>query len=278
MGVFAKMKRLSDYLTYNDIKILSKILVPNYKETEKLYKTIREDEEILRKMLSDSRLFTYIMKNPKSYMEISPTLLFAILLRHMRNELINHPYTFENNDGDHIVVFDAKDIINLLEKEEALDYLTELLVSFTRIHSFSTIYRIRKGTWRRLKFSDFDIDSLIRFSRTLDENLRFRPFKKVADICLFILGIFPEYVEKHEWPLSFGDRRLASHPKVKKIGFENYGSYYYQKASNMETAYTLGLHDILNYFAENFKIAEKTLNYITDKYLVFHDKKKLFPI
>ena len=176
------------------------------------------------------------------------------------------------------VLCTAKDIINLLEKEEALDYLTELLVSFTRIHSFSTIYRIRKGTWRRLKFSDFDIDSLIRFSRTLDENLRFRPFKKVADICLFILGIFPEYVEKHEWPLSFGDRRLASHPKVKKIGFENYGSYYYQKASNMETAYTLGLHDILNYFAENFKIAEKTLNYITDKYLVFHDKKKLFPI
>jgi len=272
------MNHLSDHLTLNDLKIISKTLVPNYRDREKLYKTIREDEEILRKMLSDNRLFVHIMNNPNSYMEISPTLLFSILLRHMRDEIKKHAYTFENKDGESVVIFDAKDILNLLEKEEALDYLTELLVSFTRIHSFSTMHRIRKGIWRRLKYSDFDIDSLIRFSKTIDEKLRFRPFKKVADICLFILGIFPEYIEKHEWPLSFGDRRLASHPEIRKIGFENYGSYYYQKASNMETAYTLGLHDLLNYFSENFKIAEKTLNYLTSRYLGFHNKKKLFPL
>ena len=272
------MERISDYLTTNDLKLISKILVPNYKDTEKLFKTIREDEEILRKMLSDKRLFNYIMNDPDSYIEISPTLLFSIFLRHMRNELKNHPYTFENSDGESVAIFDAKNILNLLEKEEALDYLTKMLVSFTHIHSFSTMYRIRKGIWRRLRFSDFDIDSLIRFSKTVDKNLRFTPFKKVADICLFILGIFPEYVKKHEWPLSFGDRRFASHPEIRKIGFENYGSYYYQMASNLEPAYQLGMHDILTYFSENFKVAEKTLNYITNNYLGFHNKKKLFPI
>jgi len=272
------MMQISDYLTDNDLKLMGKILMPDYRDKNKLVKILREDKEIFKKMLSDNRLFIYIMNTTNTYMEISPAFLFSVLLRHMKNELITHPYTLENKNGESIAVFDSKSLLNLLEKEKNLDYLTGMLVSFARIHNYSTMHRVKKGIWRRLNFSDFDIDSLIRYSRSLEKKLRFRPFKKVGDICLFILGVFPEYVETHDWPLSFGDRRIASHPKIRKIGFENYGKYYYRTASYMETSYKLGLHDILIYLSENFETAEKTLIYLTNRYFAFHDKKRHFPI
>ncbi len=270
------MVKMSKSLSDSDLIFISKILMPNYKNKDKILKILRQDDEIVEKMLSDERLFKYLASNRDQYINISPLLLFAILLRNLKKELESSSYTQENNSRYSIPIFDSKNILEFLNKENMLNYLAEMLASFTRIHSYSTMYKVRKGIWRRLKLNDFDIDSLVRYSRNIDERLRFRPFKKIADICLFILGIFPEYIETHDWPLAFGDRKLASLPEIRKIGFENYGKYYYKTAAEMDTAYALGLHRTLEDLSENFILAEKTLRNLTIRYLKFQ-KTNLFP-
>ncbi len=270
------MLKLNESLTDRDLLFISDILISNYNDKKKLLKILREDEEILDKMLSDKKLLDFITKKSDFYINISPLLLFSILLRRLKIDLTTSPYTEENKGKYMIPVFDSKKLLEFLNDKDILNYLAEMLASFSRINSYSTMYRIRKGIWRRLKISDFDIDSLVRYSRTIEEKLRFKPFKKIADICLFILGIFPEYIETHDWPITFGDRKLASIPEIRKLGFESYGKYYYKTASTMDTANVLGLNRILNKLSDDFDIAEKALQYLTNRFLPF--KKNVFPI
>jgi hypothetical protein len=45
-------------------------------------------------------------------------------------------------------------------------YLVDMLTSFTKIESYAISIRVRKGAWKKIRFSDLDIHSLISNSLT----------------------------------------------------------------------------------------------------------------
>ena len=124
---------------------------------------------------------------------VSPRFFFDVLLRTARREMEGRAYTVERTTSQKIPVFDAPRVVRFLENREVMDYLADMLASFIRIESFSMPVRVRKGVWRRVRFNDMDLDSLQRFCQTVDEERRFGYYKRMGDLCLFIMGMFPEY-------------------------------------------------------------------------------------
>ncbi len=80
---------------------------------------------------------------PRPPLQVSPRLLFAVLLNRVRRDLADLGYTFES--AGHAVVFDGPQVASLLEDTRILDYLVELLVSFVRVQGTTIIVRGRAG-------------------------------------------------------------------------------------------------------------------------------------
>ena len=68
-----------------------------------------------------------------------------------------------------------------------------MLASFTRVESYVRPVRVRRGVWRKVRYNDMDVDSLLRFCAEADERQRLRFYKRIADVCLFVTGIFRDY-------------------------------------------------------------------------------------
>ena len=62
--------------------------------------------------------------------------------------------------------------------------------------SYTFSIRIGERIWKKIRFNDLDILSLMSFCEAVDDDLRMGLYKRIADICLFILGVFPDYVER----------------------------------------------------------------------------------
>ena len=73
------------------------------------------------------------------------------------------------------------------------EYLAAMLASFTRVESYVRPVRVRRGVWRKVRYNDMDVDSLLRFCAEADEQQRLRFYKRIADVCLFVTGIFRDY-------------------------------------------------------------------------------------
>ena len=172
-----------------DLRFLIAVCTPDTSDTDRMFRILREDPEILDAMISDEKVFHRLLENPLSLLSVSPALFFAILLVRVAADLARQPFTFERSHGLTMALFDGAQVLKLLENRGLRDYLTDMLVSFVRINSFSFSVRVRPGLWRRVRFSDFDIDSLVRYCSSIDESERFPAYKRIADICLFTLGI-----------------------------------------------------------------------------------------
>jgi hypothetical protein len=154
----------------DDLQFLVRVLMPETEDRQKMARVIRDDAEILEGMLADQRVFRRMLADPLSVLRVSPALFFAILLARVRSDLEHEPYTLERSRRLSMVLFDVPQIVELLDDRQLRAYLTELLVSFVRINSYSFSVRIRPGLWRRVRFSDFDIDSLVRYCNAIDES------------------------------------------------------------------------------------------------------------
>ena len=129
--------------------------------------TIKNDPDIIEGMMEHEagRLFQRIMLiNEETIMAtITPRFLFEVLLRTARRELENQAYTVERTVTQKIPIFDSPEVVRFLSNKTVLKYLADMLTSFTRIESFTLPVRVRKGIWRKIRFNDMDIDSLLRF-------------------------------------------------------------------------------------------------------------------
>jgi hypothetical protein len=154
-----------------------------------------------------------------------------------------------------------------------------MLSSFTRITSYVIPVRVRKGIWRKIRFDDMDIDALTRFCETVDEGDGFSFYKRIADVYLLILGIFPEYVQFDYRRPSFG----KGQPRIMaKLGrsmreYEEEGRRFYKLAAEHYSARLLELSEALWLLYENFDTAKKPLNFISEHYLR-QRKHKLFEV
>ena len=239
---------------------------------------LKGDPAIIEGMLNHEaeKLFQRIMlmSEERIMTRITPQFLFEVLLRKTVRELENQSYTIERAASQKIPVFDTREVVRFLSNEAVLKYLADMLSSFTKVESFTLLVRVRKGIWRKLQFSDMDIDSLVRLCDATEEEHRFGFYKRIADLCLFVLGIFPEYVTSDfGYPFSGEVRR-----KLRRSAedYEEEGRRFYKLAGEHRDARMLNLAEVLWQLHEEFSLAKKPLNYISDNLLQFK-KQKLFP-
>ncbi len=166
-----------------------------------------------------------------------------------------------------MALFDGAQVLRLLEDRELRDYLNDLLVSFVRINSFSTSVRVRRGMWRRVRFSDFDIDHLVQYSNGIDESLRFPVYKRIADICLFTLGIFAPAEKPTGTPLPFLEAQALRAASRTREDYIAQGTSYYTLASRHREARERQMSEILSTLAEKIALAAKPLSVMSARYL-----------
>lgn len=240
---------------------------------------IRSHQSLVEEMLDqhNEKLFERIisMEEEEMLIKISPRLLFEILLRKTARVLNRESYMLERVGRQLIPIFETMKASEFLAQKAVLTYLAEMLSSFTKIESFTFPIRVKGRVWRKLRFNDMDIDSLISFCQVVDEEYRFGFYKRIADACLFILGIFPEYVTaQYRYPLSGQIRPSIAGQKPKAPEeYEREGKKFYQLAAKHPFAQMMNLEGTLNELAENFNLAKKPLNFIADYYLQFKRRR-----
>ena len=265
------MKKTSWLLTDSDLLFLIRSLMPGYTQLQRMVRILKEDEDILEAMLADEKLFHILKHDPRSLLQVSPHLFFTVLLNRVQEELKTRSYTVETSFGSHALVFDSAAVAAFLEDRSIRNYLADMLVSFVRINSYTIPIRVRKGIWRKYRFSDYDIDSLMRHSEVLSREQRFPSYKRIADICLFTRGIFHEHAQQESLPPSVAGKG--------KQELENYGRYFYRAAAeyaelvehhslSMEQQLRLQeIIEVLIQLSEHFVMAVKPLTFMADHFL-----------
>jgi hypothetical protein len=265
------MKKTSWMLNDKDLLFLIRSLMPGYTQRQRMMRILREDEDILEAMLADEKLFHSLKHDPQTLLQVSPHLFFTVLLNRVREELKTRSYTVENDFGSHALVFDSAAVVGFLDDRGIRNYLADMLVSFVRINSYTIPIRVRKGIWRKYRFSDYDIESLMRYSEVLSREQRFPSYKRIADICLFTRGIFHDQTQL---------KRIS--PAIAGKGkeeLENYGRYFYRAAAeyaelmehqSLTAEQQLRLQDIIEVLlqlSEHFVMAVKPLTFMANHYL-----------
>jgi hypothetical protein len=250
-----------------DLRFLADFFMPHRADRERVLRMLREDEDIVDGMVHDPALAEHILDNPEPVLNLSPQLLFAVLLIRAREDLRTRPFTFEKASNKMMVIFDTKLILELLARKPVLAYLSQMLASFVRIRSFSVTMPVRPGIWRRYSFSDFDVESLLRFGEVADASRRFAIYKRIADLCLFTVGIFPQYL----MPTTVGQgntRRVVRNREKKRMeDYNECGKHYYKQAARLPDPGAEEAREVLSELSEKFEIAAKPLGFLADHYL-----------
>ena len=137
-------------------------------------------------------------------------------------------------------------------------YYADMLSSFTRVESYAVSIRVRKGVWRKFRFNDLDIYSLMSLCDVVDDAYRFRLFKRIGDICLFILGVFPVYADRnYRYPVSGQLRpKIAGRRRVSAQDYEKEGQRFYRLAAEHRTARDMALTEVFWSLHEHFQKAK----------------------
>ncbi len=265
-GLALKKSRLS--FSDDDLVFLITTLMPDATDHQRMIRVLREDEEILQGMLADEKVLHKLLDEPQfNLLRVSPALFFSVLLARVRLDLERQPWTLEKTSRLSMILFDSPQVVELLANTEVRDYLAALLVSFVRVNSFSTTVRVRSGVWRRVRFSDFDIDSLVRYGNALEESQRFPAYKRIADICLFTLGIFSPPKSPPEAPLALLNAGLRMALRRSREDYIEQGVTFYRLASRHRDAAHEKLTDVLALLSEKIALAAKPLTVMSAKYL-----------
>jgi hypothetical protein len=264
-------------LTDADLDFLVATGAPEIKDKQRLRQIIEEDEDFRNAFIGDEKTSQKVMSDKEIFLKISPKLYFEVLLRRTHKELRAASHTVERSGTQKIAVFDTGEVTDLLSRPAVLLYLADMLSSFTKIESYAISFRSDNGIWRKIRFNDLDIDSLIKFSQYVDEQHRLGFFKRIADICLFMLGIFADYIE-HTYRYSYSGElrpRLAGQPRRSIEEYEEQGKKFYQLAANHPLAKDLDISELFGLFHGSFHTAQKPLNHIAQNYL-HNERGRLF--
>jgi hypothetical protein len=265
----ARSKFRSLRLSDKDLDFLVETTSPGVIDKPRLKQIIREDEKFRNTFIEDEKVFRRLMDDEEILLKISPALFFEILLRRVARDLKEVSYTLEKTGTTKIPVFDTKDVVGFLAKESLLDYLADMLSSFTRIETYAFSIQVGKHIFENIKFNDLDMFSLKDICEAVDDEYKLGIYKRIADICLFILGIFPDYAEyDYRYPFS-GQLRPQFRGKVRMSpeDYEKEGKKFYRLAAEHPSVRELELSDIFWSLYENFPRAKKPLNFIAEHYL-----------
>ena len=98
----------------------------------------------------------------------------------------------------------------------------------------------------------------------IEEEQRFLPYKRIADICLFMSGVFPDFVAANELNRNRRTRGLA---RFSKEDFSSRGTHFYRAAALHREALYRGMREVLLKLSDDFELAVKPLSYLSTHYL-----------
>ena len=254
-----------------DLDFVIETVSPEIRDKAGMRRIIQEDEDFRKSYIGDEKVLRRLMDDEEILLKISPALFFEILLRRTASDLQVIGYTIEKNGTMKIPVFDTREVIDLLAQKGILLYLADMLSSFTRVESYTISILVGKGVWEKIRFNDLDIRSLINICNVVDEEYRLALYKRIADICLFILGIFPDYADRdYRYPFS-GQLRphLRGKFRISPEDYEKEGRKFYGLAAELPSAKGPELSEVFQILRDNFQKAQKPLNYLTEHYLQY---------
>lgn len=241
-------------LKERDLDFVVNAVSPEAKNKKEIKKAINEDPGFRTSIVGSDALFERITKNRELVVGVSPGLLFEILLRRSVKEMQESVYTVERTVSQRIPVFDTKETLAFLGREGVFDYLVSMLVSFVSHQKHTP--------------TDIDIDNLLKLGGEADGAKLFEVQKRVADVCLFILGVCPEYVMYDYYYLFFNKRIPISGELTRTMGdYEMLGQEFYRLAAKHEKARIDDLDRILELLSLRFNLAKKPLNYMSEHFI-----------
>ena len=260
--------------TDRDLEFLVAVVVSRAANASSVREAIRNDPEYRKAIVSDERVFSQVINDNESFLKISPSLYFEVLLRRAQRDLGSSTYTIEREGRGNIPVFDTGKIAGFLDTPNVLEYLANMLASFTRIRSFAVPVRVRKDIRRRVRYNDMDVDSLIDFAARVDESERFSYYKRIGDVCLFLTGFFRDstYSSKSTFNSNFksGAYSRTNFTRKRRRSLEEYeseGRRFYRLAEEHPTAGVLELTDVFSVLRDQFSAARKPLTFLSSRYL-----------
>ena len=248
------------HLSESDLRFLVETVATNRRDYDHIVNLVRGKEDLLEPMLDDPKLLEGLFRDEEALMRVTPYMLFSVLLRRLRRELEKEAYVLDvDTKGKRIPVFEGPAVAEMLSNKQIRDYLAEMLSSFVRTNS-GIIYWKERGTWHKRRFSDIDLDDMVELARIIDPQMRPALYKRIADLALFLSGIFPEHAAYFRSP-----RKTLFSAKRTLKDYEQAGKRFYNVAAR-ETDQTQW-KPVLGTLAERFTLARMALNSLSDRYV-----------
>lgn len=266
--------------TDKDLDFVVENVAPDAKNADALKQLVRDDPEFRAAMVGDENLLDRVLSDEEAFLHISPSLYFEILLRRAYHELETITYTEEREGRASIPVFDTPEVLEFMERPGVVEYMASMMASFTRIQSYTVPVRVRKGIRRRVRYSDMDIDSLVKFASNADPEQRFGYYKRIADVCLFLSGVFPDSARHGHGRMVGGATIPMTGSRRMRRTIEDYereGRRFYGLAQEHPAARALELTPVFGILRENFTSARKPLTFVATRFL-HASRRKLFGV
>ncbi len=271
-----QLRNVERGLTYADIAFIHEALGTDAPAEEEMPQLLA-DEERRAELLGSQRLFDALLPHDGSLAPVSPRLFFEALLRRAVGELQGTRHTFERTgsvSGERVPVFDAAEVAAFAAQPRILHYLAAMLSSFTKVHSHTERVWVRRGVVRKVRYSDLDVHSMLRLIQQTEEHERLPLYRRTGDLCLLILGVFPDFAATaHRYPGSGALRAQSSYRRrLSTEEYETVAAEMYSHAARYDSGEWSAVHRAL---ATRIPDAKKPLNFIAEHYLGFR-RDRLF--
>ena len=241
------------------------------------HRDVRRDPEQLEALIDNPATFRTLFTAPgrDPLLRGSPFLLFAVLIHRVVRDLGQASFVEEwVGPRQRVPVFDTGSLRDFGADPLRRLFLAQLLASYTKVASGSTLVKTNRG-WRRRRFSELDPMRLIELAEMVPEAERPSIYRRLGDLSLFLTGIFPDYAGERlvaererrqlERALGTADRERSERQDsvwlLEQLGRRAYRIA--QHGADRGAAMTRVLAEV----SENFAAARRVLNFLTDRYL-----------
>ncbi len=243
----------------------------------------RDDTERLGAVLADPVVFDMLFGEgqDETLLRASPFLAFAVVVHRGWVELQGASYVEEwVGARKRLPVLGGDDLRQFLAASERRLFLAELLASYSRVVSGSTWVHTRRG-WQRRRFSELDPVRLASLLEVVPEGERPGVLRRLGDLALFLTGVFPDHTAQHGLgrlaeerllragglPLTEAEDLTGARPGGAVGLLEGLGRRWYRLAVRSAPFPETGGLPVVAQVGEQFGLARRTLNYLTDRYL-----------
>lgn len=220
---------------YADVAFVLNEILPKHTVRGRLGDAFPGDREIREGMLVSDPLVEAVLYSENPLLNVSPLLLFSVLVSRVCNEFSSRSSTSEVS-GRHTAAFDVGETLQLVAKPQVFDYLILLRDFFVHARVITLTVADGSGFRRPLKIDPLDLDRIVHAAVMVEEPEKLISYQCVADLCLFTIGILPERLR------ATGGRRVAA---VHAECFDN-GLHFYQLASLHQTAQEQQVDSVLS--------------------------------